>query len=265
VESIKGSDELKILTRYLENPAEDASLFLLSTGVQQVSSKIQKLIDPKKKVIFWELFENQKRGWVNKYFKNKNIMIRPEALELLLEMVENNTKDLRSVCNRFSLFFGSGSTITVEDIEKYIYHSKEENVFTLFERIAVRDFTASIEILDKILQSGETEGIALVNGLLWQFRKLFSFKNLSEKNFQREELFRNLQIRSKKNQKIYSSADKNFTKKEIVDIIKLTIECDIQLRSYRTEMHGLLLQLLLYYAVKKGGSRIDVEKIAFLK
>ena len=65
------------------------------------------------------------------------------------KMIENNTKDLKSECSKLALFFGPGASIKTEELEKYLYHSKEENVFTLFESIAQRNFDLSLEILSK--------------------------------------------------------------------------------------------------------------------
>ncbi|MBN2532059.1 MAG: DNA polymerase III subunit delta [Spirochaetales bacterium] len=261
VEEIKGMEELKILQEYLEHPSQTATLFLLSDNTSLAGKKIPEKIPEENKRIFWELTETRKQSWIHGFFRQQNIKIEQPALEFLLEMVENNTHNLKSICMRLALFFGQDSVIRDEDLEKYVYHSKEENVFTLFERIAGRDFPASMEILHKILLSGESDGIMLVNGLLWQIRKLLDFKRLIKRNFHKEEIYRKLKIWSKKNQYIYSSAHKNYTLDEVISVVVLISDLDTGLRRMKADLHTVLLQLLIYYIIKRGGTRIKGEEI----
>jgi DNA polymerase-3 subunit delta len=263
VETIKKVDDQKILADYLQHPSECAALFLVSPGIHEVSKVITKHIPESQKKIFWELAENRKRNWIQEFFRTRSITIEPSALEFLLEMLENNTRDLKNTCNRLALFFGPDAKIKGEDLEKYVYHSKEENVFTLFERIAQRDLPAAMEVLHKMLLSGEADGIKLINGLLWQIRKLLSFKLLLKKNFHQGEIFRKLKIWSKKNQHIYTLAHRNFAFAEIEAIIVLVTDFDVSFRSVKTEMQILLCQLLLYYIIKKGGRRMKGKDILF--
>ena len=88
------------------------------------------------------MFDNQKQGWVTNFFRQRKITIAADAVEYILDMVENNTRDMRAECERLALFFGPDATIGLESVEQYIYHSKEENVFTLFDRICERELAA---------------------------------------------------------------------------------------------------------------------------
>ena len=97
----------------------------------------------------------------------------------------------------------SGHHIGLENVEQYIYHSKEENVFTLFDRICERELTEAEEVLDKILLSREADATQLAGGLLLQFRRLAGFKRMLADNYEAAEAFPKLRIFSKKNQKTY--------------------------------------------------------------
>lgn len=263
IEEIKKHEELKILQDYLEHPSESSTLFLLSSSIQQVSKKITSNVPPKNKIIFWELFDTQKRGWIKNYFQSKNITIEMSALEFILEMVENNTKDLKSECSKLALFFGPKTEIKTEELEKYLYHSKEENVFTLFESIALKNFDLSLEILSKIKHSGEYDAVSLLSGLIWQARKLHSFKLMLNKNYHNSEAFKNLNITSKKNQKIYIEAHKNYTEEDVAAIILLFLDFDVEVRSLKTEAQEIFMQLLIYYIVEKHGKRVNTNEIVF--
>ena len=262
MEEVKRAEDVGFLVEYLASPAADATLLLLSAGFAgDIDRKITG--DQKKKSpgavpfehqkIFWEMFDNQKQGWVTSFFRQRTISIAAEAVDHLLDMVENNTRDMRVECERLALFFGPDTTITLESVEQYIYHSKEENVFTLFDRICERELLSAEEVLDKILLSREAEATQLAGGLLMQFRKLASFKRMVTANYESSEAFPKLRIFSKKNQKTYLEGHRQFSSADIETIVQLLVEFDARFRSVKSDLHGLLLRLMVYYIVRKAG------------
>jgi DNA polymerase-3 subunit delta len=253
VEEIKKVEDINIIADYLSNPADDATLVLTTHTVNQMNKKITAKIPAKCAVIFWEMFENQRKGWLVNFFKNEGIRIEGDALDFFLEMVANNSRDVKQECGKLVLLFGQGGTITLQDLEKYLYHSREENVFTLFEHVAIRDFGASLEVLEKMLLSGDYDGVAVLGGLLFQVKRLFQIKLLSEKSYRIDEICAKLGIVSKRNQKTYLDAHRNYTFGELKSMLVLFAEFDVRVRSYRTDLHRLLLQMLLYYIIAKDG------------
>jgi DNA polymerase-3 subunit delta len=253
-EEVKRADEVAALVEYLGSPAKDATLLLVSAGFAgEIDRKIAAAIPKENQKIFWEMFDNQKQGWVTQFFRQKKIAIDPPAVEYILDMVENNTRDMRVECDRLAQFFGPDTTIRLESVEQYIYHSKEENVFTLFDKICERALTDAEEVLDKILLSREAEATQLVSGLLVQFRRLAGFKRMLADNYVTAEAFPKLKIFSKKNQRTYSTGNKSFSTAEIEDILQLLAVFDERFRSVRSDLHALLLHLLVYYIAAKAG------------
>jgi len=118
-----------------------------------------------------------------------------ETIEFILEMVENNTHDLDLECGRLADYFAAEGHLGLEQVQTYLYHSREENVFTLFERLAERDFSGCQEVLDKIPLAREAEPIALLGGLLWQVRKLHALHRLVGENYSPEEALARLAVR----------------------------------------------------------------------
>jgi DNA polymerase-3 subunit delta len=264
VEDIKRRDDVSLLEEYLVNPAENATLFLVSSAVKGVDRKIEQAVSPQNRKIFWEMFENKKLDWITRFFRERGMGIDQEAAAFLLEMIQNNTRDLREECNKLAQFFGDGSELRVEMIEKYIYHSKEENVFTLFERIASKDLAASQGVLGKILLSRESDPASLLSGLLWQIRKLQRMKALLENSYPLDEVFGKLRLRNRKAQRIYLNAHRNYTREEVQSLIVLINEFSIRIRSVTGELSTLLLQLFVYYAIVRGGAVPQIEETLFL-
>ncbi|MBN2738267.1 MAG: DNA polymerase III subunit delta [Spirochaetales bacterium] len=253
IEEVKKKSDVDLLAEYLSNPSDDVILFLTSSQVSGVSKSLENKIPKNQKKIFWELFDTQKRSWIQNFFSQRELTIDTKAIDYLLEIVENNTRDLRSVCQQLAFFFNSGKVIVVEDIEQFIYHSREENIFTLFEKVSFRDLSSAQEALLKIVQSGESEPIAVIIGLTWQLKKLLRYKLYQDKQFHSNEIFKKVNITSKKSQKIYSVGADNYSLKELTSIVTILNDYDILLRSNKKDIHLLLLQLLLYFVIVKGG------------
>ena len=257
---IKRKEEVSLLVDYLGSPAADATLLLVSDETQ-VDKRITKAIPDGASRIFWEMFENRKRSWITSYFARQGLSISQDATELLLDLVENNTRDMRLECERLALFFGKGKKIEVGDVETYIYHSKEENVFTLFDRIADADFPASLSTLHSILLSGEGNGIQLIAGLLWQFRRLLSAKCLLASRFGSEEVWMKLGIRSKRSQRSYAAGLSNYSLEDLRRIMVLVAHYDGRLRTVRSDLQPLLLELFLYYCIVRKGLQAEPYRV----
>jgi DNA polymerase-3 subunit delta len=253
VELLSRKKELELLEEYCAHPAENATLILVSDEVGRVDRRLERMVPGENRKIFWEMFESQKMGWILSFFKKRKIEIDSQAATFLLEMVENNTRELRDICEKLSLFFGEGSRIDYPDIEKVLYHSKEESVFTLFEKVAQRDFPACLEVLNKLLLSREADPVQLLGGLLAQYRRLMALERLLGQAYSFEEAFSRLSLRSRKIQKVYAEGCRRYSPAELTAIIKLSARFDLRVRALKSVLHACLLELFLYYAVVKGG------------
>ena len=98
-EEVRKAEDVAALVEYAGSPSSDATLLIVSSGfASEIDRKIVAAIPKDAQKIFWELFENQKQGWITSFFQKKKIAIDTEAVEYILDMVENNTRDMRSEC-----------------------------------------------------------------------------------------------------------------------------------------------------------------------
>ncbi|MFO8065833.1 MAG: DNA polymerase III subunit delta, partial [Spirochaetia bacterium] len=167
-EQLKRKEDLDLLEAYLEHPSESGTLVLVSDEfrIKDPRSKKDwtKGIPEDNRKIFWEMFENQKRDWLSSFFRRKYVDIDDEAIELILELVDNNTLELKRAAGRLAMFVGEGGRLSAEEVETYLYHSKSENVFTLFRAIVDRDLEGALELLRKLLLSSENSPPSIIAG-----------------------------------------------------------------------------------------------------
>ena len=245
-------DEIK---NYLKNPSNDA-VIVLTSDETSLKNGLTKLVPKQNSKIFWEMFEGQKKGWLTGFFRNRKINIEAEAIELLLNLIENNTDDMKKECEKLAIYFGEGAHISKSNIETFFYHGKEENVFSLFNNIAAANLEASIDVLQKIMLGGENNTVQLLGGLMWQIRNLQNIASELGRGESFQSACNKSNVRAKKAQAVYSEALKHYNEKNIRDIISLTADYDIKLRTARVDQRELTAQLYLYLFIVRKGSLI---------
>jgi DNA polymerase III subunit delta len=244
VDSYKGNQQ-KALIEYIKKPADDATLVLVS-GKNSVDKKLDGVVPKEGKKVFWELFERDKKSWVIQYFREKGMTIDAEAVDSLLEMVENNTEELKKACSVLFFYFQEGAQIGTEDVDRILYHSKEETVFTLFDKIAARDLEGALEIYAKIRLSAGGEMVQLLGGLLWQIRKLLDAALLLEGGMNPQQAFTKLKIFGKKRQALFLTGTRSYSSRELQRGVALIAEYDGKARSSRKEMQAPMMDIFLY-------------------
>lgn len=260
-EQIKNKGDTGPLAEYIANPGDDATLVLVSEE-HRIDLAWAKKLDKDRKRVFWEMFDSQKKGWVTAFCRRRSVDIEDEAVDLLLELVENNTMALSQELERLCEFAGKGGTITAEIVERYLYHSKDENVFSLFDHVAAGSLEHALEISAKLLRTSENNPVQLMAGLVWQFRRLRDLRALMDQRYDPNEALTKLNIRAKRTQRIYADGARRYSKAELDRMIALAADFDAELRSGLSHWGGALLQQFLYYCIEKRGVRPVVEGVA---
>lgn len=242
-ELIKKKEDVELLASYLAQPQEDTSLILISDEIA-IDKKLEAAIPKEQKKIFWELFENRKTEWVTSFFKRAGFQILPDAVETILELVENNTEALRQECSRLTLFLDKNIPIRAELVEQYLAHTRQESAFSLFSQIALGDREKSIEILHTLLDSKESPQ-AIIAGLTWSFRKLADYLALVNTGQLNDFELKKIGLASLRAQRDYKEAAKRYTSRTTMRALAMLAEWDIQLRSMGTALESVLMDIYL--------------------
>ncbi len=243
-EEIKKAADLKLLGQFCKNMPDDVTLVFISDSVS-IDKRLTALVPASEKKIFWEMFDNQKKGWVQKYFSDQGLKIEQKAVAILLEMVENNTADLKEACQKLSFYFNIGDVIREEDIDNFVYHSKEENVFTLFEKMLLKDLSGTLEVFSKITLSGDTDLVFLLSGLMRQIRRVLKVKLAVAEGEAIQTAFQIYDVRGKKNQKVTGDGLRKYGLVELERIQREGEVLDRQMRELKKEMQVISFQLFL--------------------
>ncbi|MFQ3546716.1 MAG: DNA polymerase III subunit delta [Termitinemataceae bacterium] len=242
-ELIKKKDDVELLKSCIEHPQDDTTIICISDEIG-IDKNLEQAFPKENRRIFWELFENKKEEWVTTFFRRQGYIIQQEAVETILELVENNTEALRQECGRLTLFFDKAQPITAENIEHYLAHTREESAFTLFSHIARGDLSKSIETLHTLVASKESPQ-AIIAGLVWCFRKLLDYLTLREQGQTTDLELKKIGLASKKALQDYVAAAKRYTTDSALKALAFLADWDLELRSLGNALESVLVDIYL--------------------
>ncbi len=266
-EAVKKKEDIELISEWLASNDGNSALVLLSDEIS-VEKKLENLVPKENKKIFWELFQDKKESWVRSLFQHNGFRITDDAIEAVLELCENDTASLKRECGRFFVCFEKDHVISAGDVENLLSHNREENAFTLFDAMTEQCPPAerlenSLDILQKIRLSKESDAIKIIAGLTYSYRKLLTWISLAENG-----VYDNFQLKikgfgSKKMQDEYRRAARLWNKDDTAQILALLAKTDISLRSGGAAFEDTLLQMLVYSIVIKNGAPVEAYEDSF--
>ena len=266
-EAVKKKEDIELISEWLASNDGNSALVLLSDEIS-VEKKLENLVPKENKKIFWELFQDKKESWVRSLFQRNGFRITDDAIEAVLELCENDTASLKRECERFFICFEKDHVISADDVENLLSHNREENAFTLFDAMTEQGKPAerlenSLDILQKIRLSKESDSIKIIAGLTYSYRKLLTWISLAENG-----IYDNFQLKikgfgSKKMQDEYRRAARLWNKDDTAQILALLAKTDISLRSGGAAFEDTLLQMLVYSIVVKNGAPVEAYEDSF--
>ncbi|MFI3256756.1 MAG: DNA polymerase III subunit delta [Spirochaetales bacterium] len=242
-----------------ENDACVSWLFFVSDETS-VDKKLENLIPKQNRTIFWELFDNQKTEWIQKFFSSMGFSVEHDAVDTILDLIEHNTETLRSECSRFALCFEKGHHITSDDVDNVLSHSRQESAFSLFaalcehSREPAQRLTSSLDILQQIRNSKESSAVQCIAALSYCFRRLKAWHSLHASGQYISDF--DLKIKgfaSKKMQTQYARAARIWSIHETALCLALLSETDMKIRTTGTAVEHIELQQLIYALIIKKG------------
>jgi DNA polymerase-3 subunit delta len=261
-ELIKGKEDLGAVADYLKAPAPDAVL-LLVTEAFYAEKALEDAVGKDRKRTFFEMFEAEKPRWVAGKMRELGLAIDEGGIEALLELVENESGALEAACSRLALLFPRGSSLGEDEVEAAIARNRQEDAFSLFERIASGELESALETLETVLADRRGDAVQIISALTWSFRRLGKLHAFLDEGESLESACMRLQMRSKALQRQSAAAVRRFPRPDCERIILLASTFDAKARTMGAVYERTLLQLLVYgIMVKKGKLRIGLEPLA---
>lgn|GEM_PF-7024806 len=254
-EYLRSKGEKQRLTSYVRD--NDASVLLVVESLQTTLPKgVEQIFPAARKKIFWELFESQKATYVARYCKEQGYHIENDAIQMIIQLAEGVTTSLKeSVEQVCSVVLEKH--ITLEHVESYVYHSRYETIFRLFDFLAQKDFPSSLRVLDSLFRAHES-AYNVVMRLFWQYQKVERIILLKQKGTSMAEALQMVGVHGKKYQA--TCVRLATTTKNIAYCLSIIAEADVLLRNLVEELQHETLRLLLYYLIVAPSGYLCVQQ-----
>ncbi|MEN6399735.1 MAG: DNA polymerase III subunit delta [Rectinema sp.] len=257
-EALTTKADIAAMADYAKDPDTDAVLFLI-TDAYSLPKAIETAIGPAGKLMFWELREFEKPAWVREELSHYGLTIDDDGLSTLFELVENETSALDSACTMLAAYFPQGQHLTSNNIESTLSKSREEDAFSLFDRMAIGRLDTALEVLDTLLADRQSDATQIVAALVWSLRKTERLHFLSDvgtgagrEAMSMDAAFSQEKVTTKTAQRRFKAAMQRYSAKDCSLAVRACSATEAALRSgLATFFERPLLQLLIVSIMSK--------------
>ena len=268
-EQIKLKADIELIASWADESAKqnnNASWLILESDEISVDKKLENLVPKQNRIIFWEMFEDQKERWLENLLQKAGFTVDADAVDAILNSVENNTEALKSECSRFALCFEKNHRITVEDVEAVLTHSRRESPFTLFAALCTDRGEAArlgdaLAVLQYIRHSKESSAVQLIAGLTYCFRKLGLWHSLQKSGKTAPFDLKINGFSGAKMQNQYRSAARLWNAFDTTACLAALARTDMNIRRTGKNTEEAELELLLYNLVVHKGQGGNLSQV----
>lgn len=269
-QEIKAKDKVKALAEYIKKPS-DCATFVMTSDELFVAPEIMGSVPEKNVVRFYEMFEGKKEEWLRSFFRRNSFSIDSAACNAIIEKVENNIHDFENVCSQLMVYLSTvpGKTsVTADDVDDYLVHTREETDFSLFAYVARGRLDSALECLHTLLRTKDAASVTAMcaSRLATYFRRALSVQMNSKKGlgmgtkgyedgsaFTTKYFEGDRPVTRLKDKEVYRDACRLYGVRDMERILVTLAEYDIRIKESGTAMQQTVMEKCLVDVIKHKG------------
>lgn len=161
----------KLLESYIEKPVPSTVLvfaykYKKLDGKTKLAKSIAKhcvLVESKK------IYDNALPGWIEKYFKSKQLRTTPDASYLLAESIGNDLSRITNEIDKMLLNIDAKSLISADTISTYIGISREYNVFELQRVLGQKNVSKAYRMVNYFAENPKEHPVIPIIASLYSY------------------------------------------------------------------------------------------------
>jgi DNA polymerase III subunit delta len=157
-------DARRELDRYLERPASDTLLALVSPAGSKPDKELQGAAVP---MLYEPLGEEHVVKWIPHHAGRLGVEVTPGAASLLQSAVGNDLPALAVELEKLASFASSG-VVDEEAVEAVVGVRRDETMGALLDAVAERNVRRALELVTAVLQQPKTSAVQIVMALATQ-------------------------------------------------------------------------------------------------
>jgi DNA polymerase-3 subunit delta len=219
--------DVEAVVSYLASPSPDTVLALVAQEAGK-TSPLGKACAKAGDVLLYEAQKKRLTGWVAEQFKQLGAKAQPEACRLLVELVGQNTDELRIEVEKLAVW-AHGEEITPEHVDELVWDRGEVTSWALTDAWGEGDVGEALRAGERLLQKDKTP-----TGIAWSLADHVGFvtacRRLAAAGIGTAEAMKRLKKRSEYPvKKAYAQGEK-LDERELADAVVRLAELDVALK-----------------------------------
>lgn len=261
-QELKTADKVKPIVEYIQNPSECATFVMTSTDLY-INSSIMGAVEAQGKDFvkkFYEMFESRKNEWLYSYFRRNGLSIEAKAISAIIEKVENNIQDFENTCSQMVVYaktIPGKTTVTYDDVEDFLTHTRQEDEFSLFTYIAFGKLESALDCLHVLLRTKDAASVASMcaSRLSSYFRRALSLQINVQKgmgiSLRRDEdssafgakyFASDRPLTMPRDREVFRECVRRYSQTDIERILVTLAEYDVKIKEAGTTMQGIMME-----------------------
>lgn len=133
------------------------------------------------------LFENKIPEWVGARIRSLGKQPTAEACRLIPSYVGRSLRDIQNEIEKVVIYAGEKKSIDADDVNSVVGMSRQFNIFELQKAVGLRNLPRSMEIMERMLKSGES-AVGMIVMLTRYFQKLWVLQEFVGKRIPESQL-----------------------------------------------------------------------------
>lgn len=237
-----GTEGSKAISQYIENPAPDCILLIISPRIEGKPKWFNGIVAKGAYVPIYALDTNQLPQWLIQRAKQNKLVLTSDAAELLAERVTGNLMAAAQELEKLSLSHTPNSTIDAEAIEKAVSSSARYTVFNMLDLAVNGEAKNACRALRHLREEG-TEAVATIAAIAHQLRNLLLLKGYQQQGGL-DSGFKTLRIFAKKQPSV-RNALKRLSAEQLEDCVQLASRADIMSKSGQRGTSWSVIEMIL--------------------
>jgi len=235
-------EELSILESYLSNSNINTILIFIADSVSLKKKCVKIINDNKNYFNLSTPLDDELKGSVKDYLKEKGYKIESNALSLLLNNLDNKYDYILNELDKV-MIVKKDYVINKEDIEKYTIKIKTDNIFDFVEYIIKKNESKIYEYLERFI-SDKNEPAILFSNIASQYRLIYSCKNLIKQGYSEKDIATLLDIHPYR-VKLAINNSYNYTNSELKEKLLFIGKLDEQIKLGLLDKYNALKMFII--------------------
>ena len=253
---------VSLLKDYLNDPPNHIQFVITSNmrNLRELNKEISDLLSNRatvrKLTVAYDDFNPVE--WVVSRAKKKNLNLDRNSAALLIEIAGTDFSVLDMELNKLSIWHPQNTSITPKDLLENTSHSKKFSIFRISNFLVHKDIKNTVESLESVIKNHPTDAISIFGLIASQFRRLLKISWMLEAGNSEKTIINKLKINKWVAEQSIKHA-KNFTTKELENIVVHLSKIDLQIKYYMKDALMILENLCfqICHGVFKQKSHIE--------